>query len=203
MHLAAHEACKAHVLGDEKDLSMRLLFVLILFIVWHGNGRAQSLEFKGVPFGSDSETVRERLYESIQNWYCNEYPDQSSAVSDKACAMGNSTYATRPIKELVALFFDGKVGAFLAKIDPNDYGSIRDTVIEKYGKPKETRSTVRNQAGGQFDQRTATWVLPGGTITLDRYADRTDEGRLAVRSIEYLRESSRRIQAKPPAKKDI
>lgn len=169
-----------------------------------GGAPAQTLDFKGIPFGSDSETVRSALYESIQNWTCDEIEGGAlKLLADKICRMGDSTYAARPVTSLKAHFYDGKVGAFDMKISPDDYADIRDAVAERYGKPKEFLSKVTNAMGATFDQRQAIWALPNGSIRIERYTDKLTEGTVQVQSHVYTAEFERRFKARPKAKSDI
>jgi hypothetical protein len=164
---------------------------------------AQQLDFKGIPFGSDSEFVRTELYPSITDWYCAE-PSKSPLLADKTCYMGSSTYANRPVTSLRADFYGGKVGSFLMTTKPEDYAAIRATVIAKYGKPAhEANSVLSNAYGAKFQQVETSWILRGGSISMQRYTDTLTEGSLAVRSSEYTAELQRRLSAQPKPKSDI
>lgn len=166
------------------------------------NATAQTLEFKGVPFGADSDTVRERLYDTIQNWYCND-PSTSPLLADKTCFMGKSTYATRPVNNLRADFYAGRLGSLSMNPSPDDYLAIRAAISEKYGRPKETASIVSNAMGAKFQQMKAIWTPPGGMIVLERYATTISEGSLMISSNEYALEFARRQSAQPKPKSDI
>ena len=164
---------------------------------------AQPLEFKGVQFGSDSETVRTSLYDSIRNWFCDE-PSRFPALADKTCFMGDSTYANQPVKNLTADFYGGRLGSIKMVTRAEDYSEIRAAIVEKYGKPtREVSSEVSNTFGAKFKQTKATWSLRDGVIYLARFNDTVTAGTISISSKEYIDEYARRSAAQPKPKSDI
>jgi hypothetical protein len=126
-------------------------------------------DFKGLKFGMSVDEVRKIM-----------------PFGQYACSSLPTVYLCRfPVDPFVfwLSFENGKLANIAGDFDPNEFDSLEEVFVSKYGKPRSAEnSSIQNRMGALFQQRELTWSGDVFTIFLGRYGAKLTEGILSVQS---------------------
>ena len=80
------------------------------------------------------------------------------------------------------------------KFKPDDFDSVSEAIIKKYGKPKVLKSIISNAMGASFAQVEMEWKNKTAIMVLRKYDDKIDEGNLWVVTNKKLKEYDQKNQ---------
>lgn len=165
---------------------------------------AQSLEFKGVPFGATQET----FLAAHPTYRCEAMDSQTEmTVCMVTCSEKNCTdkqreaarYADEPVTMIAAGMVKGKFERLTILFEPRKYDAIRDAMIVRFGSPKHRAETEFKTMGGvSATNETVAWDLEGALIKMDRYGSRITSGRLNMHSATDVANMEEKAKSRAP-----
>ena len=172
---------------------------MIAATLWTTPVEAQSLDFKGVPWGASPEAFLQ-AFPKASYAACNYKNKKEKSFT---CFVFGVTYANQYPKLLSVKFRDRGLFEVLMIIEPEQAEPIRQALVDKYGPPTKLKAPPMQSAMGvKVTGLSAFWQFKGGdTISLEKYNDRIDEGYLSLSSPAREAELMDKVNALP--KKDI
>lgn len=144
--------------------------------------------FKGLPFDSSQADAGSKLDTRGLGCLRLDTDTVSCHITDTDIgSVGTNTRFT---------FRNGRFVGAGGEFDSSNFETLRDIFIERYGRPHDyQRQTVRNGAGGVFQNETLTWVGKTVTVVLMKYGSTVIEGIFAVSLKSYTAEQVGRDDA--------
>ena len=154
---------------------------------------SQPLEFKGVPFGSTEEQMRQSI-PNMWMWDCSD----DTAPGRRLCVFAGFTYANAQALGSTAYFDNDKLSMVVVNIPSAGFDDAVLAISGKYGKPRSLkRSKIQNRMGANFDQVQAEWAPNNESLILARrYADTIDASSIVLATKRALAVDAAQAQRK-------
>jgi|WetSurMetagenome_2_1015567.scaffolds.fasta_scaffold00088_54 hypothetical protein len=153
--------------------------------------RGDTLEFRGIYMGSSMDRVFNEIRRQDASLAKLRDLAPESALRKVICAYQNACEGIFEIKGVTVKVQFGFEGEILTRIkilfSPRNYEILRSALVDKYGKPTDTKSEIlRTAMGVRANNESSSWLLSGGFISVHRYDGRIDEGSIAFLSSDYV-----------------
>lgn len=170
---------------------------LILLLVMFSN-HSFGFDFKGVELNSKVDKVDIAGIESKLNARCgvvNPCNEPTGCAERVTLCSGTSTLIGRDVSVHVWLEKD-IVSTIHIDYNPNDFDSIKDALVKKFGKPKSVKKSILGNAmGAKFNQVELRWEDKVGVMSFDKYSNVITKGTLNMITFDKLNEYVEQIKA--------
>jgi hypothetical protein len=157
---------------------MNRLLVLILLLVF--SVAAAAFDLKGISIGEESN---QEAIEKALGLECLEGKDT------KLYCAGVSTLAGKKVTIRVQIDKSQIVAGIILGFNPDDSTSIREALLNKYGKPHAQQlSVITNRVGEKFDQEEIAWEDKLSIVSYSKYYKITSEGSIHFMSKVRMKE---------------
>lgn len=171
-----------------KTVAFSLLFLIVNMSLAYS--QESSFDFKGIALKSDISII-----ENDPRFTCKVPQDQ---IYDRHCVLNPSareTIADAPINFLMLGYYYDLLESIYISFDEKYFSGVISALNEKYGTVEVKTETVRNRAGGSFENRIYTWGRNKATLKAERYSSRLDSSSVLYRTDFAIEEFARRKKA--------
>jgi hypothetical protein len=172
---------------------MRSALAAVTLTLASAAAHGQPLEFKGVPFGSTEEHMRQSI-PNLWMWDCSD----DTTPGRRLCVFAGFTYANSQALGSTAYFDNDKLSMVVVNIPSAGFEDAVLAISDKYGKPRSLkRSKIQNRMGANFDQLQAEWVPNKESLVFARrYADTVDASSIVLATKRALAVDAAQTQRK-------
>lgn len=180
---------------------MRHLIAAALFAPIVSAAQQPPLDFKGVPFGSSQDDLRQLALTAARSFNCID----KAADGWQLCVVDGISYAGAEAKKVHATYQDDRLIMVTVYAPSEAFSNIAAALAEKFGSPKsDERGKVQNRMGATFEQQILTWAPNGDYVAAHRFDDNLNTSKVTMASADGMAIIKRRAAAmRAKQKKDI
>ncbi len=152
-------------------------------------------DFKGVELNSKANIAGIETKLNVRCSVINPCHEPTGCAEIVTACSGTSTLIGRDVSVYVSLEKD-VVSSIHVDFNPNDYDSIKDALVKKFGKPKSVKKSILGNAmGAKFNQIELLWEDEIGIMHFNKYSRVITKGALSMITFDKLNSYNEQIKA--------
>jgi len=155
------------------------ILLLVMMMFQTAKWTQEPKTFRGIPIGGSMTEVKKMFPTSLT---C-ENPSSETFI----CALYNAYIGDENPFEFINLFFvPDKLDQVIASFPVGRYDVLRSAFVQLYGPPhKRELSQIKTKLGIPYDQEILSWSGANVMVTLSRYSENVERGRLHIVTKTY------------------